>query len=214
MSDDICLIGSLNFVVRPGSTDRDIIDEVITRDAYHVKDYIRPGMVVIDVGAHIGSFTVFAGQLGARVLSFEPMQESFDMLQRNIRENNVDAAARHIGIWNEPGMQTLHIRQRNFGGTGFFTNGPLTEKIGVITLDNVFKNEGVDRCDFLKLDCEDSELLILQAFHYLDRVVRLAVEYVSARRRDDILSLLSDRFACSVVGNDVMGIIHAERNAL
>lgn len=202
----------LQFAVRPNSTDVSIIKEVAERDAYLVRDYLKPGMIAIDIGGHIGSFSVFAASLGAKVWVCEPAQASFDLLMQNREVNGFEEMIRphNVGIMDHNGQETLHIRQRNFGGTGFFTEGALTEQVQVMTLDFIFSSIEEKRCDFLKLDCEDSELLILKSFSHLDKVRRIAVEYVGAERRDDIIALLTDRFAHAVIGNDTMGIIHLE----
>lgn len=201
----------LQFFVRPNSTDVSIIKEVIERDCYGLTQILlREGSVVVDIGGHIGSFSVMAAHLGARVFAFEPMAESFSMLQENATVNGLSIEAFRLGVMDEAGERELHIRQRNFGGSGFFTAGPLIETVKVTTLDDVFIENKIAMCDFLKVDCEDSELLVLSAFHHWDKVKVIAVEYVGAERRDAIVALLREHlFRTSVVGSDEMGIIHA-----
>ena len=46
--------------------------------------------VVVDIGAHIGTFTVGAAKraMNGRVFAIEPVPENFDLLQENVRVNN------------------------------------------------------------------------------------------------------------------------------
>lgn len=201
----------LQFFVRPRSTDVSIIREVIERDCYALSAILlREGAVVVDIGAHIGSFSIMAAHLGARVFAFEPTTQSFSMLQENAQVNGLSIEAFRLGVMDEAGERELHIRDRNFGGSGFFTAGPLIETVKVTTLDDIFIQNKIEMCDFLKVDCEDSELLVLSAFHHWDKVKVVAVEYVGAERRDALLALLREHlFRTNIVGTDEMGIIHA-----
>lgn len=203
----------LLFFARPKTTDISIIQEVVDRDSY-LKDFytIKKGDTVVDVGAHIGSFSVYAASLGARVISFEAMQGSFDLLQENIDINGFPVEAHHVGVMDHVGTETLHIRERNYGGTSFFIESAITEQVPVITLDNVFDDNHIDHCHFLKLDREDSELPILQAFTYWDKVSNIALEWLTLERRDVLKKLLEEKgFTVTGYGNDTFGFLFAKK---
>ena len=56
----------------------------------YVRSVLRPGDHAIDIGAHIGYFTVqMAAMVGGdgRVVAFEPLDSNADLLERSIREN-------------------------------------------------------------------------------------------------------------------------------
>src|SRR6516162_5539685 len=61
---------------------------------------ILPGDIVLDVGANIGVFTLFAAQQGAQVYAYEPVLPTFEVLQHNIHLHRLDSVAhtRNIGI--------------------------------------------------------------------------------------------------------------------
>ena len=207
-------INDLTFLIRPESTDISIIKEVIERNTYTISSIdnipdmtIKKGNTVVDIGAHIGSFSILAASKGAMVYSFEPVQESFDLLSENIKLNRLpNITAFHKAVRKEPGVETIYIRDRNFGGSGFYNDpGPLQEEVECTTLPRTHT------IDFLKLDCEDSELEILEYnidfFPYIDKI---AVEWVGQERRDAIKALLGD-YKLYEKGNEVMGIILAKR---
>jgi len=223
-------VEQLVFLVRPGTTDIRIIDEVITNDAYKAIGQIEPGDVVIDVGAHIGSFAIYAASLGAKVIAFEPATVNFDLLLRNIELNGYDKdhqdephlrgagrfprysiKTQKAGIMAFGGEQTLYIRQGNFGGCSFYAKGILSEAVETIPLGWIFDDLETPRCDFLKIDCEGAEYDIWEGFPYFDRVKRIALEYHRDPVRQEIMQLLEGKgYEVTFLGNERMGHIYAE----
>jgi FkbM family methyltransferase len=66
-------------------------------DMAFVMHFLRPDDLFADVGANVGAFTVLAaGVAGARTISFEPSAETFEMLSRNVRLNNLADRARPV----------------------------------------------------------------------------------------------------------------------
>ncbi len=49
--------------------------------------HLRPGDLFIDVGANVGSYSVWAGELGAQVVAMEPAPDTFALLQENVALN-------------------------------------------------------------------------------------------------------------------------------
>jgi precorrin-6B methylase 2 len=65
--------------------------EPMTTLAFHT--LVQPGDRVVDVGAHVGYFTLLAARLcgpNGRVFAFEPHPDNFRLLERNIRENGAE----------------------------------------------------------------------------------------------------------------------------
>jgi FkbM family methyltransferase len=136
--------------------------------------YFRPqrGQTVLDVGAHIGCFTIRAakmvGQEG-KVLSFEPSSENYSLLRKNISINglhNIEVfncalsnAARddaELYISESSGSNSLFKRE----GKGIESTKP--ERVVLKTLDTVMHDAKLSRVDILKVDAEGSELAILK----------------------------------------------------
>jgi len=62
------------------------------------RQVLRPGDLFIDVGANIGSYTIWAGELGAEVIALEPAKDTFALLVENVALNGyavkpIEAAA-------------------------------------------------------------------------------------------------------------------------
>jgi 31-O-methyltransferase len=61
---------------------------------------VSPGDVILDVGANIGVFSLYAAKQGARVYAFEPMPSTFAVLELNVRLHGLETVvkARNIGL--------------------------------------------------------------------------------------------------------------------
>jgi FkbM family methyltransferase len=51
------------------------------------RDYLRAGDLFVDVGANVGSYAVWAGELGAEVIALEPASDTFALLAENVALN-------------------------------------------------------------------------------------------------------------------------------
>ena len=80
---------------------------------------LRPGDVVVDVGANVGYYTVLAGRLvgdAGRVYAFEPDPVSFAIMQRNVRLSGLrNVVLEPKAVSNEPGSIRLFLSDKNKG---------------------------------------------------------------------------------------------------
>jgi len=109
---------------------------------------------VVEVGANIGTHTVVLAGLAGRVIALEPCLETFDVLESNLDTfGNVQLL--QIAAGASRGSVGLLTKPNNPGGTEVTGAG----EIDMSTVDYIFCNSDID---FLKLDCEGSELAVLQ----------------------------------------------------
>ncbi|WP_159030240.1 non-ribosomal peptide synthetase [Streptomyces sp. CB01201] len=93
-----------------------LYDEIFT----HL-EYLRNGITiddgdtVVDVGANIGLFTLFAGTRapGARIYAFEPIPPVFDSLRRNVDLHGLNAKVFDCGLAAEAGEETFTFYRHN-----------------------------------------------------------------------------------------------------
>jgi FkbM family methyltransferase len=83
------------------------------------QELLRPGMTFVDIGAHVGYFSLLAAPLvgeTGRVLAFEPHPENFELLQANVRNRsltNVSCYPWAVGAAN--GRASLYLAVDNSG---------------------------------------------------------------------------------------------------
>ena len=179
------LRNGLRFETRPGTLDAAIFKEVFVHRLYTPAGFeIGPRDVVVDIGAQIGAFSVFAAQAAAsgRVIAFEPAPANFELLQHNIELNslpNVETLPRAVS--GVAGERELRLSQ-NTGGHSFHAvekAAPIAViRVAAVTLADVARERELPQIDFLKMDCEGEEYGIIEGCpdELLRRIRRLAME--------------------------------------
>ena len=141
---------------------------------------IQRNWVMIDIGAGIGEFSITAAKKSPHgiVYAFEPFEESFDLMQENILLNNITnvraypyAVGGKAGLMNlntDSGVPVLYSTTNNhLGSRNIIVQGT--------TVDEIFGNFRIERCDLIKIDCEGAEYDIL--FHTVRLHTRKSKEY-------------------------------------
>ena len=149
----------------------------------------EPGGVVIDVGAHIGTFSVplCARFPGVRVLAFEPDPTNFQCLEKSIAANAFSPETimtQQAAVYSHSGELSFTVGATtttgSIEGAGFFLENADGERIVVqaVSLDHILDSSGIDSCALLKLDCEGSEYAIFENLsdETLCRIERLVME--------------------------------------
>lgn len=130
-----------------------------------LESVLKPGMIVIEGGAHCGVTTVATaravGPTGC-VYAFEPVPEHFDCLRKSLAANGITNVTPHnLAISDHAGRLPFYLHGAGSG----VTPADEAERIEVeaVTLPRFLQENGIPRIDFLSLDAEGSELLIFQA---------------------------------------------------
>ncbi len=149
---------------------------------------LQDGWTVVDIGAGLGDFSILAAQgfPNNQVYAYEPFMESFNLLERNLavnRVNNVQIFQQAVGqtgalVLDLSGGEPLQIQSRQ-SQPASANAGERTVQVTSLALNEVFVQNGIQRCDLLKMDCEGAEYDILfnAKPEALERVQRLVMEY-------------------------------------
>lgn len=130
---------------------------------------VKPGMVVVDIGAHIGIYTLYAlRQLGGhgRVYSFEPTPRTFALLHDNVQVNGFLESGMvrfdRRAVSDRAGAATFTAYAGNSGHNTLFAGAAAGETLTVetVTLDEALAHE--PRVDVIKIDAEGGEPFILR----------------------------------------------------
>lgn len=126
-----------------------------------LRQIVKPGDTVLDIGANIGALTVFLAQaVGGQgvVIAFEPQRLIFQTLCGNIAVNSLtnvmclnNAVAREPGFVHVPMLNPWTVQ--NFGGLEL-KGRDAGERVAALTIDSL----NLPRCDLLKIDVEGMEL--------------------------------------------------------
>lgn len=132
-----------------------------------VTSTVRPGMRVVDVGAHIGFYTLLfakcAGPSG-HIVSFEPLAVNFALLQENVRLNhlrNVDLFLEAVFSHSQGIVINVPSDAANPGEASIQSiQGGRQLTVPTVTLDS-FCNSSSFQPDFIKIDVEGAEYEVL-----------------------------------------------------
>jgi FkbM family methyltransferase len=128
--------------------------------------FLKPGYVFVDIGANVGAFTLKAakevGDTGI-VIAIEPFIESARQLFRNIAMNRFrNCRVRNFCVGQTTG-HTEFFLNRNKPNSFSLTQVSGADSISVLTvsLNDLCAWEGIARLDYLKIDAEGAEDMIL-----------------------------------------------------
>jgi FkbM family methyltransferase len=134
-----------------------------------VSRFLRPGMTVLDIGAHHGIYSLLASRRvgpNGRVVAFEPSPRERSALRRHLRLNrarNVQVEALAVGE-SSTQAELFVADLRNDGCNSLRPPGVATERVPVrvVRLDDWLPEHKLPPVDFVKLDVEGGELAVLQ----------------------------------------------------
>lgn len=106
----------------PGKTPLWRVQTLFTKEPSTIEwlEAIEPGSVLLDVGANVGMYTVFAAVISeARVYAFEPESQNYGLLCRNIVGNNLSdrVTAFCCALSDEAKFSTIHLSDFTIGGS-------------------------------------------------------------------------------------------------
>lgn len=135
-----------------------------------LKEQVKPGMHIIDVGAHLGLFSSVCSQLAGpegKIVCFEPTPETFKLLQQTLGLNQCsNVTAVQAAVSDKEGMATFYVSET----AGCNSNSLVKNKLGgtsqaydvrLMTLDGITADYLL-KPSLVKIDAEGAELDVLK----------------------------------------------------
>jgi FkbM family methyltransferase len=168
--------------LRPDTIDRRLFREVVVHNDYQLPSRFDPQDVILDVGAHTGSFAYAMLRRGAgTVYCCEPDPANFRLLQHNLRAWPGRVHLACCAVWrSDQAVTHLPFHRpgdpRNTGAGCVAANGL---RVPALPFDDLVRRAAgpAGRIRLLKLDCEGAEWPILLTSRTLDRVDAICGEY-------------------------------------
>jgi FkbM family methyltransferase len=178
----------------------EMVKEIYFRRIYNPKGFeINENDVVLDIGANVGVFTLFAAaKTKNKVLAYEPLTETFNSLRLNaksLKQVRCFCAA----VSGSVGRKKLYLDGDYKVGILFDRNihGKLKKFVTVptTTLKKIFDENKLKKIDFLKMDVEGSEGDIIRStpISYLKKINKISMEFhdnVSLLKHGEIIKYL------------------------
>lgn len=127
---------------------------------------LHPANVFIDIGANVGVYSVFASNLvgeAGQVLSIEANPVTYAYLADNISRNGLrNVVPLNCAVGDETGTLRIAANTRNAGETHVATSSETGAVVEVKRVDDLLKEQGVSRVDYIKIYVEGFELPVLR----------------------------------------------------
>lgn len=173
------------FYGRPHTEDSNVFQSVVTHNEYNLPYKFSGDDVIIDLGAHIGSFSYAVLKRGAgRVYAYEAHPINCAIARKNLSRFGDRVVCHNLAVWrsDEP-TRTLYndviTDYKHTGGISVLWN-ETGVPVGTRSLDEILleASDGLKKSiRLLKVDCEGSEYPILFTSEHLDIVEEICGEY-------------------------------------
>jgi len=150
------------------------------------KKNVKPGMTVVDIGAHIGYFarvlSKLVGRAGA-VYAFEPDEANFKMLKSNT-EHLKNVKTYQLAVSDRRGSVDFYLSGGRSGNHSTIAGVVLDQKkvtVEAVDLDSFFVDAKIQRVDFIKMDIEGAEGQAIQGMFNLlkkNKTVKIVTEFL------------------------------------
>jgi len=182
----------LKIKIRVDSTDLMALTHVwMIKEYYNDNFQIDKNDVVIDVGAHIGLFVLYASQFckNGKIFCFEPIKENYNLLLDNISLNNIkNIFPYNIAVTKKTSIAKIFLNEDESGHSMFIENKSFVQ-VDSKSLFDVFADNRIEECNFLKLDCEGAEYEIIESLpsDFFSKIDKTVIEYHMADTKPELL---------------------------
>ena len=180
MNTEIAYVNNLKFKIRPNTTDHKVIEEVIIRRAYRkpkINFDVEKDEVWLDLGGNIGTFSVYALNKGAKVITYEPEPDNIQLLNDNLKLNNfTNCQVIPKGVNTTGGTTKLYLCKGTYNKyrhTVYEKRGRTAIQIETTKIDDAITPD----VTAIKMDIEGSEVPILEHIKDWKNVNKLVFEY-------------------------------------
>jgi len=159
------------------------------------------GRIAFDIGANVGGFCIHAHKTFDKIYAFEPLIENYNILCKVIESLGIkNVEVFNTAVYSESN-KILPLRVYDEDHTKDVTcadfNSEKTKAIGqqceTISLKDAIESLGIDKIDYLKLDCEGSEYEILENFYDYDKISLICMEihgFYGDERKNNLIKML------------------------
>jgi FkbM family methyltransferase len=162
------------WLARPDHVSKPILEGSFESGEYSfVRNFLRPGMTVLDIGSHNGLYSLLASKLvgaGGRVVAFEPSPREQRALRLHLRINRCrNVSVEGLALSDSDSEVELFVVQEFATGCNSLRSPAKDVRSNVTPirvrsarLDSWLAATGTVHVDFVKLDVEGAELAVLR----------------------------------------------------
>lgn len=134
-----------------------MLDQINNERLYDPVLADKEDLVMLDIGANIGLFSLYAADSAEKIISLEPTPATFEVLTE-LAQSQPKIKPVAVALSDHDGEITFYVHENpTINSTDVDQNGtPVT--VQCRTIETVLKEQGLDWVDFVKCDIEGSEM--------------------------------------------------------
>lgn len=192
-------------IVYRSDADLSVIDEIFVDKMYRSVESIIPTLAspILDIGAHIGLFSIYASALNSKVkiIALEPEPTNFELMKENLKANHCqNITAKNLALIPEDNSEKeikLFLSDDSHNHTTLPPNPlnkSLLDKYITVPATNLTKLIEKNKISLLKIDIEGAEYNIIKSF---DKSIFKTIQYIALeyhefgnKRRADLENII------------------------
>lgn len=165
------------WLVRNDNAGRPISEGIFeTAEIAFVQRFLKPGMTVLDLGAHHGFYTLLASKCvgrNGRVIAFEPSPRERKALYLHLKLNRCkNVEVQEFALGDKQTTADLHVVDDCAAGCNSLRPPDVAANttpvpVSIVRLDDWLADNKINYVDFIKLDVEGAELATLKGAGWL-----------------------------------------------
>lgn len=187
-------VGKLTFFLdKEDSLSLSVLGEKLNILPRLIIPHVKKSLLVIDVGAHIGTFSIplshYLGRQG-KIYAFEPNTKNFQLLKKNLLTNQIEnVTAVNKAVSNISGRTKFSISDNSQTGKLTTSKKPTQSKyitVESIRLDDFFSQKQIQKISLIKIDVEGAEYKVIEGMRKILQVskTKLLIEYCPQHLKD------------------------------
>lgn len=158
--------------------------EVWGNETYATAGYpIGPHDTVIDIGANVGSFALYAStKTDGAVYAFEPLPENVDLIHKSISMNKISSiTVVPAAVSFDEGDIKLSLAHSNAMHSTIqrSSNSNISITVPAINIEKYCTTHNIQTIDYLKMDCEGGEydIILNWSQSFAEKIKVMVLEY-------------------------------------
>lgn len=132
-----------------------------------IMECVNENDIILDIGANVGLYTILLNKYkNCTTYSFEPIKYTFDLLNKNLAINGVNAKVYNIGLSDKNKVENFYFNYKEIAASSMRDlredNNVEIVKCDIRKLDDFVAEENISNIDFIKIDVEGAELFALR----------------------------------------------------
>lgn len=167
---------------------REEADESVFREIFLDKDYrivdqiiVNAKAPILDIGGHIGLFSIYAATLNPHVtiFTFEPEEKNYQHLKNHLKTNNIkNVQTKMLAVSDKEEEGQLFISDDSHNHS-LVSGDAKSQKVSMTTLARLIEKNHLERISLAKIDCEGAEYQIILSSpdEVLKKIDNFYIEY-------------------------------------